>query len=74
MAIGDWFLSRSEGFRLIIGKVRDHKITTKRSFSKVKRKHTHFERRFEQAERKIKEIERIISELYEIPIIKKKKK
>lgn len=76
IAIGDWFLSRSDGFKIIISKLRDHKITTKRSFSTVKRKHNHIDRRFEEHERKIKQMEKIISSLYEEApkLIKKKKK
>ena len=73
IAFGDWFLARSEGFRVIIQKLRDHKITTKRSFSRVKRKHNHHDRRFDEHDKRIKEIEKVIENLYETPLIKKKK-
>lgn len=74
IAIGDWFLARSEGFKLIVGKLRDHKINTKKSFSNVKRRHNIYERKFEEQDKRIKDIEKLLQEVYEVPLVKKKKK
>lgn len=60
IAIGDWLLSRSDSFRLLMFKVRDHMINTKNSFSKIKGKHKEYEDRLEDYEARIKELESIV--------------
>jgi len=77
VAIGDWFLARSEAFRLLMSKFRDHKQETVEAFSKVKAKHKSFESKLEEYEERIKELERVIETLNEtqqITIARKKGK
>ena len=74
MAIGDWFLARSEAFRLLMTKFRDHKQDTIISFSKVKAKHHKYEEKFEELETKLKELERTLDSLQLIEPIRIKKK
>ncbi len=65
MAFADWLLSRSEAFRLLMMKFRDHKQDTVEAFSKVKRKHLDYERKFEEHADKLKQIEEILQLLHE---------
>ena len=77
MAIGDWFLARSEAFRLLMTKFRDHKQETVEAFSRVKAKHKTFENKFDEYEERIKELEKVLGTLCEtsgVAIIKKKVK
>ncbi len=69
----DWFLTRSDGFKLMAGKLRDHKMNTQRSFSKVKRAHFEFVKKFDEHDKRIRQIEKMISDIYEPTMIKKKK-
>ena len=73
IAIGDWLLSRSDSFRLLMFKVRDHMINTKNSFSKIKGKHREYDDRFEDYEKRIKELESIVNGTALSVKIKKKK-
>ena len=72
--IGDWFLARSEAFKVLMMKFRDHKIQTKEAFSKVKLKHNSFDQSLKEDRTRIEELERIISSLREVTPIKIKKK
>jgi len=72
--IGDWFLARSEAFKLLMMKFRDHKINTKEAFSKVKMRHNYFDQELKEQKSRIQELERILSGLREVPIRIKKKK
>ncbi len=81
MAVADWFLSRSEAFRLMMMKFRDHKGDTMDAFSQVKKKHTHYDKRLEEHASKLMELEEMMVMLREsmieekVPkVIKKKKK
>lgn len=65
MAFADWFLSRSEAFRLLMMKFRDHKQDTVEAFSKVKRKHMDHDRRLDQHAEKLKQLEELMSMLHE---------
>lgn len=75
MGIGDWFLARSTAFKLLIEKFKQHKINTKRSFSKVKNRHNAYEYILEGHEARLRQIEQILDSLRETPpkIIKKKR-
>lgn len=83
MAIGDWFLARSEAFRLLMGKIRDHKQDTIEAFQKVKSKHKKMElvlmdhdKEIKTLHKKINELEGVMSAIREVPSeirIKKKK-
>ncbi len=70
MAIGDWFLARSEAFRLLMMKFRDHKHDTMDAFSKVKRKHKDYEARLSEQEAKTKELVNIVKLVQESMIEK----
>ncbi len=80
MAIGDWFLARSEAFRLLMMKFRDHKSDTMDAFSKVKKKHSYYDKRLEEHADKIRQLEEIMEmvrqsmvEERDIKVLKKKK-
>ena len=72
--IGDWFLARSEAFKILMIKFRDHKIQTKESFSKVKLKHNNYDGTLKEHSERIEELEKILSTVKEVPYIKIKKK
>ena len=72
--IGDWFLARSEAFKILMIKFRDHKIQTKQAFSKVKSKHTQYDQAIKEHRDRIEELEQILSSLKEVTPIKIKKK
>ena len=74
IAIGDWLISRSDSFRLLMFKVRDHMIATKNSFSKIKGKHRDYDEKLEEYESRIKELESIIQGTSAMQIKVKKKK
>ena len=84
IAIGDWFLSRSEAFKILVEKFKEHlndyKIelrqqSTKSGFSRVKARHYFYDRRFNELNARVKELENILETLNENPIkIEKKKK
>lgn len=74
IGIGDWFLARSEGFRLLLIRLRDHKINVQRSFSRIKSKHKEIDERIDELESKIRRLEKILKEMeYEPQIIRKKR-
>jgi len=74
ITIGDWLISRSDSFRLLMFKVRDHMINTKNSFSKVKGKHRDYDEKLEEYELRLKELESIIKGTSAVQIKIKKKK
>lgn len=75
MGIGDWFLARSQAFKLLIDKFKQHKTNTKRSFSKVKNRHNAYEYILEGHEARLREMESVLKSTKEpsIKIIKKKR-
>ena len=72
--IGDWFLARSEAFKILMMKFRDHKIHTKTAFSKVKSKHNQHDQILKEHQDRIEEMEKILSSLKEVTPFKIKKK
>ena len=74
IGIADWILARSDAFKLLMIKLRDHIINTKVSFSKVKAKHHDFQDTLESHESRIKKLERVINSLEEVPEIKIRRK
>ena len=75
IAIGDWFIGRSEAFRILVEKFKEHKVATKQGFSRVKSKHYYYDRRFNELHARVKELEGLLETLQEVPIkINKKKK
>lgn len=72
--IGDWFLARSEAFKVLMMKFRDHKIQTKTAFSKVKSKHNQYDQALKEQKQRIEEMEKILSSLKEVTPFKIKKK
>ena len=73
IGIGDWFLARSEGFRLLLIRLRDHKINVQRSFSRIKTKTKEIDNRVDELERKIIRLEKMIREVEYTPKIIKKR-
>ena len=73
IGIGDWFLARSEGFRLLLIRLRDHKINVQRSFSRIKTKTKEIDDRVDEVERKIIRLEKMIREVENTPKIIKKR-
>ena len=77
IAIADWLLTRSDSFKEILSNLRDHKINTKNSFSRVKDKHRDYESKIREQEARIRELEGIVGSLAlieeEIPRKKRKK-
>ncbi len=65
MAFADWLLSRSEAFRLLMMKFRDHKQDTVEAFSKVKKRHLDYDRRLEEHGDKLRQIEEVLHLLHE---------
>ncbi|MAG50048.1 hypothetical protein CL621_00210 [archaeon] len=65
MAFGDWILARSEAFKLMMIKFRDHKHDTMDAFSKVKRKHKEYDSKLNEQESKITELANIMRLLQE---------
>ena len=74
IALGDWVLSRSEAFKILLSKFRDHKIATKEAFDKVKKRHNKYEDHIEDHEIRLRELETILAVLHENDPIKIKKK
>lgn len=76
IAIGDWFLARSEAFKILMRKIRDHNIAIKKSFSKVKDEHKRLAERIDNNEKDIEKLKKIIQNLQEEPpqILKIKRK
>ena len=60
MSMVDWFLARSEAFKVLMMKFRDHKQDTIEAFSKVKKKHKEVDYRLMQHDAKIQQLERTI--------------
>lgn len=76
IAIADWLLARSEAFRLLLKKFRNHKINTKRSFYRVKQKHNIHDQQVKSLHRRLKVVENILKTMQEEDkpkIIKKNK-
>lgn len=78
IVIADWLLARSDTFKEILSNLRDHKINTKNSFSRVKDKHRDYEAKVREQDARIRELEGIVDSLNmiqeEIPVKKTKKK
>jgi len=72
--IGDWFIARSEAFKILVDKFRQHKITTQSSFSRVKSKHYNYDRKINELQARVKELEAILEVLNEPKIKIRKKK
>ncbi len=75
IAIGDWFLARSEAFRILLEKFRNHKVNTKKSFYMVKQKHNIYEQQINNLHRRVRIVESILKEMQEEKpkVIKKNK-
>lgn len=75
IAVADWFLSRSEAFKLLLTKFRNHKLNTRRSFYKVKQTHTGHDQKFTNLHRRLRTVENILKTMQEEKpkIIKKNK-
>ncbi|MBT4577249.1 hypothetical protein HOM13_03565 [Candidatus Woesearchaeota archaeon] len=80
ITVSDWILSRSESFKEILSNLRDHKLNTKNSFSRVREKHRDYESKIREHDARIREMEglieqmNMIEEVIPIKIRKAKKK
>ena len=63
MAIGDWFLARSDAFRYLLSKFSEHKSETMKSFSKVKNENKEIIRKVKEHDDAIKDFEKALKEL-----------
>lgn len=57
IGIGDWFLSRSDAFRFMMHKFRDHKIKTENSFTKIRGVHRRYEAQVAELRVRMKRLE-----------------
>ncbi len=75
IAVADWFLARSEAFRLLLTKFRNHKLNTRKSFYKVKQVHNVNNQKLTNLHRRLRTIENILKTMQEDKpkIIKKNK-
>lgn len=75
IAIGDWFLARSEAFRILLDKFRNHKINTQKSFYMVKQKHNIYEQQINILHKRVRTVENILKTMQEEKpkVIKKNK-
>ncbi len=67
-------MARSEAFKVLMIKFRDHKILTKESFSRVKLKHNNYDQTLKEHSKRIDELEKVLTAVKEVPHIKIKKK
>ena len=80
ITVSDWILSRSESFKEILSNLRDQKLNTKNSFSRVREKHRDYESKIREHDARIREMEglieqmNMIEEVIPIKIRKAKKK
>ena len=65
IAIADWLLSRSEAFKLLLTKFRNHKLNTKRSFYKVKTTHNNHDRKLTNLHRRVRMVENMLKTMQE---------
>ena len=70
IGVGDWIVARSDTFKFLMTKLRDHQITTKSSFNKVKQKHRTVDAKIDSQEKRIKKLERTLKALHEVPAIR----
>jgi len=77
MALIDWFLARSQTFRILLSSIRDHKISTQQSFEKVKDHNRKLAKQLVNTEMRLRQVEDKLAELTEeehkTMIIKKRK-
>ncbi len=64
MVFADWFLSRSNAFKIFLNKFKIHKVNTSNSFRKVKRDNKLIVEKLRDHEDKIMELEGILHQLY----------
>jgi len=65
IAIADWLLARSEAFRLLLTKFRNHKLNTRRSFYKVKQKHNNYDQKVNNLHKRVRTVENILKAMQE---------
>ncbi len=63
MAIGDWFLARSDAFRYILSKFSEHKSETIGSFNRVKNENKEIIKKVKEHDEAIKTFEKALKEL-----------
>ncbi len=74
IAIGDWFIARSEAFKILVGKFKEHKNNTENSFFRVKSRHYTYDRKINELQARVKELELTLEALNELNIRVKKKR
>jgi len=74
MALGDWFIARSEAFKILVDKFKEHKRATENSFFRVKNRHYLYDRKINELQARVKELELTLETLNELKIRIKKKR
>ena len=74
ITIGDWFIARSEAFKILVDKFKEHKKTTENSFFRVRNRHYIYDRKINELQARVKELELTLEVLNELKIKVKKKR
>ena len=74
IAIGDWFISRSDSFKSMMMKFRDHQINTKVSFNRVKVKHRDYESKIRELDARVRELEGVLEALNHVTVKEKRRR
>ncbi len=63
ISFADWLISRSNHFKDLVVRFRDHQINTKESFNRVKVKHRDYEAKIREIDARVKEVEGILESI-----------
>jgi len=74
IGVSDWIVARSDNFKVLMAKLRDHQITTQSSFRKVKQKHRTVDAKMNDQEKRIKSLEKLLKAVQAVPVIRVIKK
>lgn len=72
--IGDWLLARSEAFKVLVEKFREHKLATKHSFTRVKARHYDYDKKINELRARVAEVESLLQGVNEVQVFKIKRK
>ena len=72
--IGDWLLARSEAFKVLVEKFREHKLATKQSFTRVKERHYDYDKKINELRARVAEVESLLQGVNEVQVFKTKRK
>jgi len=63
ISFADWLILKSNHFKDLMIKLRDHQINTKESFNRVKIKHRDYEAKIREIDARVKELEGILESI-----------